>query len=345
MCHLHKLSEVKMKIYTIRDIAQMAGVSVATVSRVLNDRPDVNAATREKVNRVIKDCHFVGNASARSLKQTDGDTIAIILRGRSNPFLNSVVESLLHYGHDRKATFITEYIDERDDEFQTAVQLSRTRRMSGFVFLGGSIDSRAKVLSKLDCPMVFVTATAEDTPLSRVSSVCVDDRTAAATAVRLLLDRGHRKIAVFGGRPIGSDSMAHRYQGAVDAFLEKGLTFDESRYVETRFSHSGGYDAARAFFSVKSDTTAVFCMSDSMAMGVMRALSDLGLKVPEDVSIVGFDGLDIGNYTQPRLTTIEQPVDELARQSINVLMDMLENAQPPRHLKLDGHLRIRESVR
>ena len=126
-----------MKIYTIRDIARLSGVSVTTVSRVLNHRPDVNPQTREKVEQVMAECHFVGNANARSLKQADTETIALILRGRENPFLNSLAEAMLQYTHGLTPAFLTEFIDEKADEFQTAVQLWHEKRVKGFISKSG----------------------------------------------------------------------------------------------------------------------------------------------------------------------------------------------------------------
>lgn len=141
-----------MKIYTIRDIARLSGVSVTTVSRVLNHRPDVNPQTREKVEHVMAECHFVGNANARSLKQADTETIALILRGRENPFLNSLAEAMLQYTHGLTPAFLTEFIDEKADEFQTAVQLWHEKRVNGFIFVGSRIDERAQVLEEWICP-------------------------------------------------------------------------------------------------------------------------------------------------------------------------------------------------
>lgn len=334
-----------MKIYTIKDIAQKAGVSVTTVSRVLNHRPDVNKATREKVEQVMAACHFVGNANARGLKQTDGDLVAIILRGHQNPFLNALAEAMLQCSRDSKAAFLTEFIDEKADEFQTALRLFHEKRATGFIFVGSRIDGRAHVLSGMDLPMVFTTVSAREAPLPRAASVAIDDQTMAQLAVETLLNRGHRKIAIFGGSRHGSDSLSLRYAGAVNAFHEAGLTFDESRFVETRFSLKGAYDCTRAFFAVKQDTTAVFAMSDMVAMGVIRALEDIGKRVPDDVSVFGFDGVEMGKYFTPRLSTIEQPVEELARQSVEVLTDMLEHGRPPRHVVVEASLRLRESVR
>lgn len=334
-----------MKIYTIKDIAKKAGVSVTTVSRVLNHRPDVNQATREKVEKVMAACHFVGNANARGLKQVDGDLVAVIIRGHQNPFLNSLAEALLQHTKDCKAAFLTEYIDEKADEFQTALRLFHEKRATGFVFLGSRIDERAQALSGLDLPMVFVTVNASGAALTHAASVSIDDRAMACEVTKALLDRGHQKLAVFGASRADGDSLARRYKGVKDAFTNAGLTFDESRYVETRFSLRGAYDCAKEFFTPEQDATAVFAMSDTVAIGVIRALQDLGKRVPEDVSVVGFDGTELGKYFNPRLSTVEQPVEELAQQTMLVLTDMLEHGVAPRHVVVEATLRLRESLR
>ncbi|MGN0794598.1 MAG: LacI family DNA-binding transcriptional regulator [Aristaeellaceae bacterium] len=334
-----------MKIYTIKDIARKAGVSVTTVSRVLNKRPDVNQATREKVERVMAECRFVGNANARGLKQPGEDLIAIILRGRDNPFLASLAEALLQHTQGLNAAFLTEYVDEEADEFQTAVRLSHEKRVKGFIFVGGRIDERASVLEDMDAPMVFTTISAEGAGFLRAASVSIDDRAMGRQAMETLLEAGHTRIAIFGGIRQGDDGFAKRYEGAMDALQAAGIPFDEERFVQTRFSMSGAYETARAFFALKPDTTAVFAMSDTVAMGVIRALTDMGRRVPEDVSIVGYDGIEMGKFFIPRLTTVEQPVDDIARESVQVLMDMLERGEPPRHIVIQAKLQKRESVR
>lgn len=334
-----------MKIYTIKDIARKAGVSVTTVSRVLNHRPDVNSETREKVERVIEECHFVGNANARGLKQPDSDVVAVILRGRQNPFLNALAEAMNRYSQGIDAAFLTEFIDEKDDEFETALRLSHEKRVKGFIFVGSRIDERSQVLAKLDLPIVFATAAVGHDSLPRASAVAIDERSMARQAVSHLLDHGHEKIAVFGASRTEGDNLSLRYRGALDAFQARGMIFDESRYVETRFSMEGAYECARDFFTQRPDTTAVFCMSDSVAMGVIRALKDLGRSVPEDVSVFGFDGTEAGKYFIPRLSTVEQPVDDIARESVRVLMDMLQNGAPPTNVVLDAALQLRESVK
>ena len=332
-----------MKVYTIKDIAAMAGVSVTTVSRVLNHRPDVNSATREKVEKIIRECHFVGNMNARGLKQGN-EVIGVVIRGRSNPFLSSLAEAILERADNIPDNFLTEYIDEQGDEFRTALRLTLQNHVKGLIFVGSLIDDRVEAIRGLDLPMVFTTVNAETASLPRASSVAVDDRSMGRLVAEELLSAGHRKIAVFGSNPVAGDSLAMRFQGFCDAFADRGLSYDRTLYRETRFSFEAGYNAAHAFFTERPDATALFAMSDTVAVGAIRALRDLGKTVPEDVSVVGFDGVDITRFTLPRLTTVEQPVEEIARRSVNLLLDMMEKGAAPRHILVEAAFRKRESV-
>ena len=332
-----------MKVYTIKDIATMAGVSVTTVSRVLNHRPDVNEVTRKKVEQIIRDCNFIGNTNARGLKQ-GSEVIGVVVRGRSNPFLGSLAEAILARADTIPDSFVTEYIDEKADEFRTALRMTHQNHVKGLIFVGSLIDDRVNAIRGLDLPMVFTTVNAETAALSRASSVAVDDRSMGRLVAEELLRLGHRRVAVFGSNPVAGDSLAMRFQGFCDAFTECGLTYDRSLYRESRFSYEAGYDTATEFFSVHKDVTALFTMSDTVAVGAIRALRDLGRSVPEDVSVIGFDGVEIGRFTLPRLTTVEQPVDEIARKSVNLLLDMMEKGAAPRHILVDAAFRRRESV-
>ncbi len=332
-----------MKVYTIRDIARLAGVSVTTVSRVLNHRPDVNPETRSRVEKIIQENHFVGNSNARGLKQ-NSEVVAMVVRGRSNPFLSALAEAILDRASSLQDSFITEYIDEKDDEFLTALHLTRQNYVKGLIFVGSLIDERVHAIHGLDIPVVFTTVNAESASLRRASSVAVDDRAMGRLIAEELLSLGHRRIAVFGSNPVAGDSLAMRFQGFCDAFSDRGLSYDLNNFRETRFSLEAGYDAARDFFRDRRDVTALFAMSDTVAVGAIRALRDLGRGVPEEISVVGFDGIDISRYTVPRLTTVEQPVDEIARRSVNLLLDMMENQSSSRHILVKAEFRKRESV-
>ena len=332
-----------MKVITIKDIAKLAGVSVTTVSRVLNRRPDVNPATREKVERIIEENSFVGNKNARGLKQIS-EVIGVVVRGRSNPFLNSLAESILEHAASLPDFFVTEFIDERADEFETALRMTRQNKIKGLIFVGSLIDDRVQAIRNLEIPVVFTTVNAMAASMKNASSVVIDDRSMGRLVAEELLSRGHRKIAVFGSNPIAEDSLAMRFQGFCDAFADRGLTFDSSDYRECRFSLEAGYNTARDYFRDHSETTALFTMSDTVAVGAIRALKDLGKSVPEDISVVGFDGIDLCRFTIPRLTTVEQPVEEIARRSVNLLLDMMEKGAAPRHILVKAVFRNRDSV-
>ena len=331
------------EVLTIKDIAKLANVSVTTVSRVLNHRPDVNPATREKVERIISENNFVGNQNARGLKQIS-EVIGLIIRGRSNPFLNSLAESILEHAASLPDYFVTEYIDEKADEFETALRMTRQNRVKGMIFVGSLLDDRVKVIRHLEIPVVFTTVNAKAASMPNASSVAVDDRSMGRLVGDQLLDLGHRNIAVFGSNPIAGDSLAMRFQGFCDAFADRGLTFNIDDYRECRFSMDAGYAAAHEYFLSHPDTTALFTMSDAVAIGAIRTLQDLGRSVPEDVSVIGFDGIDLSRFTIPRLTTVEQPVDEIALRSVNMLLDMMEKGATPRHILVNAVYRSRDSV-
>ena len=332
-----------MKTYTIRDIASLAGVSVTTVSRVLNHRPDVNKETRERIEKIIRETHFLGNTNARGLKQSS-EVIGMVIRGRSNPFLNSLSEAILGMTDAMTDTLITEFIDEQDDEFATALRLTRQHRIKGLLFVGSLIDGRVQVLHGLDIPVVFTTVDGGNASLPRASSVAVNDREMGRVVANALFSLGHRRVAVFGSNPVAGDSLAMRFQGFCEEWASHGLTFPPENYRECRFSYDSGYETALEYFSSHRETTALFAMSDSMAVGAMRALRDLSLRVPEDVSVVGFDGTAISRFSVPRLTTVEQPVNEIARCSVQLLMDMLNRNAPPRHLLVEAVWQPRESI-
>ena len=332
-----------MKVITIKDIARLADVSVTTVSRVLNHRPDVNPATRERVEKIIEEHSFVGNKNARGLKQTS-EVIGLIIRGRSNPFLNVLAESILDHASSLSDFFVTEYIDEKADEFETALRMTKQNPIKGIIFVGSLIDQRVQVIRGLEIPVVFTTVNAVAAAMKNASSVSIDDRSMGRLVAEELLSRGHRRIAVFGSNPIAQDSLAMRFQGFCDAYRDHGLVFDSLDYRECRFSMEAGYNAACDYFRSHPETTALFSMSDIVAVGAIRALRDLGKSVPEDVSVIGFDGIDLCRFSIPRLTTVEQPVEEIARRSVNLLLDMIEKKAAPRHILVNAVFRNRDSV-
>jgi LacI family transcriptional regulator len=178
-----------------------------------------------------------------------------------------------------------------------------------------------------------------------LSCVSIDDRKAGSLAIDYLFKQGHSKIGIIGGNPKSSHISDERYNGCQMSFEMHGISFDADWFQKSLFHFDSAYQAAKKLLSRHPQLTALFCMSDVMAIGAMRALADLGFRVPEDISVVGFDGIELGQYYNPRLTTIAQPQMELAEISVEMLIGNIEKGRKTSMVTLDVSLKEGESVR
>ena len=305
---------------TIKDLAAQTGYSVGTVSRVLNNQPNVSAKAKETILQAAAESGFQLNANAKQLKQHHGTCILAVVKGTSNELFGNLVEALQSGISQTGYPLVVDYIDEDCNEVRRALQLCVEKKPLGVLFLGGNRENFLADFEKIQLPSVLVTNDAVNFPFPNLCSVASDDLLASHLAIDHLVALGHRKIAVIGGDRDTSDTTRMRYQGCAEAFLKHNITFDETLDYETvRYSFAGGYRAVENLLAGNRDFTALFAMSDVMAMGAIRALRDAGKRVPEDVSVVGFDGLAIGEYTVPRLSTIRQDVARLATRSLELL--------------------------
>ena len=331
---------------TIKDLAAQTGYSVGTVSRVLNNQPHVSEAAREAILKAAAESGFQLNANAKQLKQQHGNSVLVICKGTANELFDTLLVAIQARIAQTNYPLIVDYIDESANEVRRAVQLCREKKPVGVLFLGGNQEHFMADFHHISVPCVLVTNTAADLPFANLSSVSSDNVPAAAEAIRQLAQAGHRKIAVIGGERDRSDTTRQRYQGCQRAFAEEKIDFDEVRdYEPARYTYEGGYGAARALLARRPDITALFAMSDVMAIGAIRALKDAGKRVPEDVSVIGFDGLSIGEYMVPRLSTVAQSVEELAQQSLELLRCHIEDGAAARHETIPVCFLKKESVR
>lgn len=330
---------------TIKDLAVQTGYSVGTVSRVLNNKPHVSELAKETIRKAAREAGFQLNENARQLKQQQSNSILVISKGKSNELFDSLLLEIQDRIASTPYTLLVDYIDESEDEVRRAVQLCREKKPQGILFLGGSQEHFREPFRNISLPCVLVTGSAADLPFENLSSVTSDDALAASMAIRSLLDLGHTRIAVIGGHRDYSDIARQRYHGCLLAFWERNVAFEEYQYETARFTYEDGYRAAKALLERVPDFTALFAMSDVMALGAVRALNDAGKRVPEDISVVGFDGLPIGEYTVPRLSTVVQSVEQLAEQSVRLLRQKIEENAKARHEVISVSLLMRESVR
>ena len=305
---------------TIKDLAQKTGYSVATISRVLNNHPNVSDKAREEINRLVKESGFQINVNARQLKQ-HATSILVIVKGTSNEMFSEMIEIIQSLVGQTHYPLHVDYIDEDSNEVLRAVRLCREKKPLGILFLGGNSRNFQADFDKIDIPCVLVSNDASSLSFANLSSVYTDDRQAARCAIDSLVALGHRHFVIVGGDRKISDTSRLRYEGCMQSFEKHGIDFDEERdYQGVRFSYQDGYDAAQQLISNGRPFTALFAEADVMAIGAIRALHNNGLRVPQDVSVMGFDGLPLGSYLVPQLSTVIQSVSTMAKRGVEILM-------------------------
>ena len=330
---------------TIRDLAEKTGYSVATISRVLNNHPNVSKQTREAVNRAVEESGFQINANAQQLKQ-HATSILVVVKGTSNELFSEMVESIQNLVSQTRYPLYVDYMDEDSNEVLRAIQLCREKKPLGILFLGGNSQNFQKDFAKIDIPCVLVSNDASGLPFSNLSSVATDDRQAARCAMDSLIALGHRQFVIVGGDREASDTARLRYQGCLDAFRNHGIAYDEELdYQGVRFSYQDGYNATQKLIASGRRFTALFAEADVMAIGAIRALHNNGLRVPRDVSVMGFDGLPLGSFLVPQLSTVIQSAQLMAKRSVEILIDRIEHGGTACHESVPYALYQRESTR
>lgn len=297
---------------TIKDIAKLSGYAVGTVSRVLNNQPNVSEKARKTVLEVAEKYNFVRNTNAQLLKQ-QGRYIAILVKGVSNILLNSILEIIQKKIGETIYTSSVFVLDEYDNEAKTALKIYYEKRPAGIIFLGGNPERYESDFNQIKVPCVLVTNQAANVTNKMLSSVGTDDVTASKRVTEYLIECGHKNIGVIGGDINNSEISERRYNGLMQAMKEHGLPFDfETQYQTAKYSFDGGARAAKAIIGKFDEVTAILSMSDVQAIGAIRQLNDMGLRVPNDISVTGFDGLPLTQYICPRLTTVRQFEQQLA---------------------------------
>ena len=330
---------------TIKDLSALTGYSVGTISRVLNNQPNVSEKARKAIWEAARATDFQINTNAKQLKQQQSNSILALVKGTSNHLFGALVEQLQLRTRDADHPLTVDYLDEDHNEVRRALQLCLEKKPRGILVLGGNRQNFLADFDKIGVPCVLVTADAAGMPFENLSSVSSDDRLASRLAIDALIAAGHRNFAIIGGDRTVSDTARLRYEGCQDAFSVHGIAFDRMEdYENVRFSYEGGYRAACSLLDRGRKFTALFAMSDVMAIGAIRALTDRGLKVPEDVSVMGFDGLHVGNFILPRLSTVCQDPEEMARRSVEILLENIEKPQPPRYETIPVQVQLREST-
>lgn len=294
---------------------------------MLNGRPDVSSQVRERVLEAVKKNGFIPNNNARDLVRTRSDAIGIVVRGTDNVFFASMLKTINSEVSARGYDIVLHYISSNDDEIRAGSILEREKKLRGILFLGGRFDYSPDEVSLLNVPFVCCSYTNSFGSLSPedYSSVSIDDMWTARCAVGKLIECGHREIAAFFDDIHDHSISELRYEGYRSALENAGIVPNPDLAVET-----GGFDMEHAYKAMISllgsglNFSAAFVESDTMAIGAMKALTDNGIDIPEACSVISIDGLKLSEYYTPTLSTMVQPRDEMARESVRILCNMIE---------------------
>lgn len=329
---------------TLEDIARLAGVSRSTVSRVINDHPNVSASVRQRVLEIISQTGYHPNLAARSLASQRSNIIGLVFpRSVSNlfsdPYFPRLTQGVAQACNQSNFTLSLFLFHTEEDERKLFPRITRPGQVDGIIIQSThAADELFSQLSQSDVPHVVA---GRPMNVSDASYVDVDNIAGAYNAVRHLVHLGRRRIGTITGSlntTVGLD----RLEGYKRALNESNLTFDEALYAEGDFSESSAYYGVQRLLPHKPD--ALFIASDIMALGAMRAVHEAGLSVPEDVAIVGYDDLPPATRSTPPLTTIRQPIRRLGLKLVEILLDIIEKGpSPPRRVIFGTELVIRES--
>lgn len=336
-----------VKQVTIYDIAKEAKVSVATVSRVLNNTAPVKDSTRTKIMTLIDKYQFQPNALARSLTRKETGTLGIMLPDITNPFYPEVIGGIHSQAHEMGYTFfLCDTHGDYDKESQYLNEL-REKQVDGILFFGGRINlNRCKpemveevMEAASRVPIVLVNG---NLPGNKLHRVFTDEAKGAEMAARHLIELGHRNIACIAGNSYMSTT-EQKVRAFKKVMEEHGLAVSKEHVLYGDFSMSWGEKAMETLLDLPSRPSAVFCINDNTAVGAVKAAFKKGLKIPEDVSIVGFDDIQLASVMNPELTTVSQKTDLLGRTAVDVLHKLITKEKVKRLTVIEPELMVRGS--
>ncbi|MFV0574131.1 MAG: substrate-binding domain-containing protein [Vibrio sp.] len=308
---------------TIKDVARIAGVSTTTVSHVINKTRFVAEATQEKVMAAVKELNYAPSAVARSLKCNTTSTIGMLVTQSTNPFFAEVVDGVESYCYRKGYTLILCNTGGRSDKQRDYIRMLAGKRVDGLLVMCSDLDEELREMldAHADIPKVVMDWGPET---SKADKIIDNSEEGGYLATRYLLDKGHKDIACLTGH-FEKVACQERILGCKRALAEEGLTLPEEWLIEGNFECDTAVIAADKILAMDKKPTAVFCFNDIMALGLMSRLQEKGMKIPEDISVIGYDNIDISPYFSPPLTTIHQPKRRLGKNAVEILLERIKN--------------------
>lgn len=329
---------------SIKDVAREAGVSIATVSRVLNDIDVVNEETKKKVLDAIKDLGYRPNIVARSLKTQRTKTIGILVPDISSQVYPEIVRGAEDVANIYDYNIILCNSDYDMDKEKEYLRVLKEKMVDGLLYMSISLEEKTiNLVNDLDLKTVLVETKDEK---GIFPSVTIDDIQALYDSTKYLIDKGAKKIAFIGTKQEEVNAVTKRYKGYEKALLENGLELDEDLRYFDGFKVKTGYNGIEKFLESKKDFDAVVCSSDEIAMGAINALRDHGKRVPEDVSVIGFSNIDMSEVFYPKITTVAEPMYDMGSIAMRMLIKLVNKKEvEQQHYILDHKIVERNSCK
>ncbi len=326
---------------TIKQVAAQAGTSSATVSHVINGTRFVSAPVREQVQKAMLELGYRPNGLARSLRSGHTHTLGLILPDSANPFFAEVGHAIESAAFAIGYSVILCNTENDQNKERMYTDVLENKQVDGIIFVGAgeNRESISKIVQN-GTPLVVV-----DRDMANLELDCVttDNFQGGLLATQHLLANGHKLIGCITG-PSNLTPSAERVTGYRNALQGAGISLDETLIIRGDFHAASGYTAGLKLLQHHPRPTAIFVCNDMMAIGTLRAASQLGLKVPDDLAIVGFDDIELSSYTTPLLSTVSQPKQEIGQMTVNLIIERINNPSlPPRRNVLPTRLVIRES--
>jgi DNA-binding LacI/PurR family transcriptional regulator len=326
---------------SIKDIARLANVSSSTVSRALQSSPLISRETAERIQHIAKQCGYRASAIARGLVTQKTKTIGVVVTSIADPFVSEVVSGIEDYGNDHGYSVFLANSNADPVREARVVHSFSERRVEGIIVTSSRVGALyLPLLSEMQVPIVLVN---NQHPGEFVNSVLIENVEASAEVTNHLIQLGHSRIAYLGDR-FGYQSDVERFAGYREALGRAGLPFLPELVVHGDGKCEGGMAGVEALVTLPNPPTAIFCYNDMTALGALRQLYLRKMRVPEDISLVGFDDLFIASYTQPPLTTLRQPRRLMGHLAMESLLKLISGEDSSRVIKVPAELIVREST-
>ena len=319
----------------------MARVSHSTVSRALRESPLVNPKTATRIRKIAEKAGYRASAAARSLVMGRSNTIGVVVTNIADPFVAGVMSGIEHTAEKHGYSVFLANSNAEPEREMRVVRSFEERRVDGIIVTASRVGALyVPMMERMNVPVVLLN---NQHPSEFAHSVLINNVEASLEVTRHLIGLGHRRIAYIGDQ-YGHQSDTERLSGYRRALEEAGIEFDPGRVVHGDGKPEGGRHAMAQLMTLHKLPTAVFCYNDMSALGAMWQIRSCGLRIPEDISVTGFDDLYISQYLDPPLTTVRQPMQQMGRMAMETLLHIFEGADHTHNLRVEGQLIVRGST-